>query len=91
MKIPLYIAIYALLITLSSTKSNSSSSNKTPGKKVIQNFGISICEILVHCNDRIIKSTCMTLFLMRDFAIITWGGGGGGGGGGWGGGGLRNG
>ena len=33
MKVLPYIAIYALLITLCSTKSNSSS-NKTPGKKV---------------------------------------------------------
>ena len=47
MKVSLYIAIYAL-ITLCSTKSNSSS-NKTPGKKVYykliqNNLGISISD-----------------------------------------------
>ena len=48
MKVPLYIAIYAPLITLCSMKSNNSS-NKTPGKKVYykliqKNLGISISD-----------------------------------------------
>ena len=48
MKVPLYIAIYALLITLCSMKSNNSS-NETPGKKVYykliqKNLGISISD-----------------------------------------------
>ena len=61
MKVPLCIAIYALLITFCSTKSNSSS-NKTPRKEVyyksIQNFGISFSDRTSGPSyDQTIKST----------------------------------
>ena len=61
MKQPLYIAIYALLITLCSTKGNSSS-NKTPGKEVYYKLlskifeFLFLIELLAHRFDSFIKS-----------------------------------